>query len=167
MTRLAQADARIELLQEQLNRSGRSASHIQSQTDVDFNDSRILDLHTAAGHKVLQYWPRLRVKLTIPDIEIFTFLRVTDRQDIHLMGSLAGGPRTHQCEISTMISFIEKLYEHVTNLPVALMDLLNASSCFSRGHILTPLYDARDALEATIDLQLSALDRFTEERCPC
>lgn len=39
------------------------------------------DFHHGACHKMLQYWSRLRLRLTIPDFNILTYLQEADSRD--------------------------------------------------------------------------------------
>lgn len=111
--------------------------------EVSMEDARVPDLHTAAGHKVLQYWPRLRVKLTIPGVDPFKFLRIADRQDLSLQGSVSG--TFQNFNYSPMIQSIENLYDRIAELPIAMADLFMISPFFAREHILESLHEARNS----------------------
>lgn len=132
--RLAQAENRIELLEEQIKHS--QAPNItggQHNVEVNSQEAQLPDLHTAAGHKILQYWPRLRLKLTIPGIEPFSFLRAADREDPSLQGSVS--QIIHGFNYNALIQSLERLYENISELPIGLADLFRTSPCFAREHI--------------------------------
>ncbi|PMD33881.1 hypothetical protein L207DRAFT_535128 [Hyaloscypha variabilis F] len=156
LTRLAQAEARIELLeQERSNRNEPSTRDAHNQLQVSTDDSRIPDLHTAAGHKILQYWPRLRVKLTL-DLEPLTFLKVADEEDTYLTGLVLGAEQ--EFELLPIIRSLENLYDNLLDLPLSLIDLLKISQYFFKEHILEPLYEGRGEHQTMLDLRYCSIE---------
>jgi hypothetical protein len=157
LARLTQAEAQIELVeQERLSRvevDPVRGSHSSPQLPTD--GSRIPDLHTAAGHKILQYWPRLRVKLT-PDLEPFTFLKTADHEDKFLTSLALDAEQDF--ELLPTIQALEKLYDNLFNLPLSFVDLVKTSAHFSREHILAPFFEARLQSQATFDLRNCPLE---------
>ncbi|KAN0092135.1 hypothetical protein V8E51_017982 [Hyaloscypha variabilis] len=156
LTRLAQAEACIELLeQERSNRNEPSTQDAHNQLQVSTDDSKIPDLHTAAGHKILQYWPRLRVKLTL-DLEPLTFLKVADEEDTYLTGLVLGAEQ--EFELLPIIRSLENLYDNLLDLPLSLIDLLKTSQYFFKEHILEPLYEGRGEHQMVLDLRHCSIE---------
>ncbi|KAF4629864.1 hypothetical protein G7Y89_g8279 [Cudoniella acicularis] len=152
LSRLGSAEARIELLEERLGRYGNNGAPVAHNPLPPTSDSlRIPDLHTAAGHKILQYWPRLRVKLTIPGIEPFQFLKVADHGDLSLTNLVL--EERQEFELAPIISSLEELYERFAEIPLFIVDLLRVSPYFSREHILEPLYQAQKVHHSVLNLR--------------
>jgi hypothetical protein len=120
-----------------------SSTQAVNSLQLSADDSRIPDLHTAAGHKILQYWPRLRVKLTL-DLEPLTFLKVADYEDTFLTGLVLGAKQ--EFEIQAIVQALENFYENIFDLPLAILDLLKTSPYLSKEHILEPLYELHQSL---------------------
>jgi hypothetical protein len=141
LARLTQTEARIELLEQgRLNQADANTTPIVHRVlQFSADDSRIPDLHTAAGHKILQYWPRLRVKLTI-DLEPFTFLKTADHEDTFLTSLVLDSRQ--EFKLLPIIQSLDNLYENLSDLPLSFVDVLKASEYFSRDHILEPFYEA-------------------------
>jgi hypothetical protein len=68
-------------------------------------------------------------------------MRAADRQDASLT-NLTAEDRL-DCTLPSMIQCMENFYDNLFELPASLVDLLKTSPCFSREHILEPLYRAR------------------------
>jgi hypothetical protein len=159
LARLAQAETRIELLE---SKSASSLPDLSiSRTDyssvhLSADGSRMPDLHTAAGHKILQYWPRLRVKLTLPGIEPFTFLKAADREDTFLTGLILGAEQ--EFELLPTIQSLEAFYENLLDLPLSLVDLLETSAYFSKEHILEPLYERSRLNQSIFNLRECSIE---------
>ncbi|KAE9366820.1 hypothetical protein N431DRAFT_548543 [Stipitochalara longipes BDJ] len=99
-----------------------TSAHNSLQISTD--DSRLPDLHTAAGHKILQYWPRLRVKLTL-GLEPFTFLKAADEEDALLKGLVLAAEQ--EFELLPIIWSLENFYENLFEFPLSLVDLLKTT----------------------------------------
>jgi hypothetical protein len=74
---------------------------------------------------MLQYWSRLRVRLTLPDFEVLTYLQEVDRQDQRFTRILSSS----ECEVDPTIlprTFLElqELEHRVLQLPSSIAMIL-------------------------------------------
>lgn len=77
-----------------------------------------------------------------------------------MMGPIPGDPSTHSCDLSTVILYVEKLYENLSDLPLSVRDLLQVCSFFSRLHILQRLYEMRHADKTNVDLEVYSVEEL-------
>lgn len=142
MTRLADVEARMQALEAQSTAATHSPGLPLAlrSADGDLDYALVPDFHTAAGHKIVQYWSRLRVKLTIPKLHPFTYLKEADQADKTLI------PGAHQrdldLDLPSALSFVDKFFERTDDLPVALVELVVTSSKFTKANMLESLYRA-------------------------
>lgn len=140
LTRLAHVEARLQALEAQPTAATVSPGLPLALRSADGNLDYALvpDFHTAAGHKIVQYWSRLRVKLTIPNLHPFTYLKEADQADKTLI--LGAHQRDSDLDLPSALSFIDRFFERTDNLPIALVELVVTSSHFIKANIVESLY---------------------------
>jgi hypothetical protein len=144
LERLSHAENRILELEE---RQGRSSANVKSPVVHGWNDldscfPRVPGFHTGAACKILQYWPRLRVNLTIPGANPLVYLRVADSEDQRLVRPALKDRMLMETNPSSAIEFLDGFYNSFHELPILWVDLLMASTYFSRERILGALHNA-------------------------
>lgn len=117
---------------------------------------KIPDFHHAAAHKMFHYWSKLRVNLTIPNLEPLKFLQQVDEADTTLFGQDHDNNIPAEAPISLVIQGIESIFENIGRLPFLLRHLftyagLSNEVClevFRRHAGLSPGVDAMLAFNA-------------------
>lgn len=111
----------------------------------DPDESDIPAFHHGAGHKVLQYWPRLRVKLTMTNVNVLTFLKDLDREDAFLFRR-ANDFETFPLHVplGSAHQALTSFYEAITDLPIPLASLLMSCELFHKDRILPSLPSISD-----------------------
>ncbi|KAE8151356.1 hypothetical protein BDV25DRAFT_95835 [Aspergillus avenaceus] len=84
--RLKGLENRVDKIEEQMSSSDTSQVTVSgfnnaSKEPADTSADRIPEFHHAAGHKMLHYWSRLRVHLTIPGVDVLSFLKQAEDQE--------------------------------------------------------------------------------------
>lgn len=147
LTRLAATESHMQLLEQRLAieavRPSQGVRRALSAPDPDESD--IPAFHHGAGHKVLQYWPRLRVKLTMANVNVLTFLKDLDREDAFLFRR-ANNLETFQLQvpIASAHQALTSFYDSITDLPIPLASLLTSCELFYKDRILRPLHSISD-----------------------
>ncbi|KIX01281.1 uncharacterized protein Z518_09006 [Rhinocladiella mackenziei CBS 650.93] len=85
---------------------------------------KVPEFHHAAAHKLFHYWSKLRINLTIPDIEPLKFLKQVDEADDFLFSSHFATPVSGDMPLAEAIRAIESLFENILRLPFVLRHLL-------------------------------------------
>lgn len=85
---------------------------------------KVPEFHHAAAHKMFHYWSKLRINLTIPNVEPLTFLKQVDDADNLLFASNFESTVPAEIAISVVIRGIESLFENLDRLPFVLRHLL-------------------------------------------
>lgn len=91
-------------------------------------------LHTAAGHRILEGWPRLRVQFTIPSLDVLTYPQIADSADTGLHHSCANSSQTLDTEIATQL--LTHLYANNNAMPAPLRCLVQSTILFSKAQLL-------------------------------
>ncbi|CAK7228850.1 hypothetical protein SBRCBS47491_007049 [Sporothrix bragantina] len=102
------------------------------------------DLHTAAAFKLLTCWPRLTINMTIPQLDTQTYLTRCDQADPLLRDPAVGNAAGDAIALWQVRLTLEQLYSPVvlTQLPVAIVALLEMYSPFHRDRMLASVADA-------------------------
>jgi hypothetical protein len=145
LSRFAAIEGRIDTLEEHLSRSEESRpidALAQPQSvppAVSTSFKRIPEFHHGAGHKVLQYWSRLRVHLTIPNVNVLQFLKNAEDQDQKFTKNLP--PDTSQVVLSWSLAkdCLHCWNDITSHIPIGFSVLLESSIFFSNEHISSML----------------------------
>ncbi|KAI9729184.1 MAG: hypothetical protein M1834_007091 [Cirrosporium novae-zelandiae] len=136
---------RIETRLDNLDAHGIGDSHsspvplpstLSTTSDISPPNPHFPELHTAATFRMPQCWPRIRLCLTLPNIEPLQYLQRTEQAhpfDVDTRNSLNGSPTI---PLSSAIASVEALFE-ATDLGIDLLELLHHCSPISRNEILT------------------------------
>ncbi|KAL1969238.1 hypothetical protein VTN77DRAFT_492 [Rasamsonia byssochlamydoides] len=134
LSRLATTEGRLELLEERLlaieaerTRNGYVREEQNHRSDTLF---RIPEFHHGAGHKILQYWSRLRVKLTIPDVDVLRYLKDADNQDTRFMDILPADVVQAELPLSLASQCLRTWDETLSDLPITFVMLLRSCAFF-------------------------------------
>lgn len=136
LTRLAEIEARLQAIDQSQSDSGSVFSPKESSS---VGLPRMPDLHTAAAHKMMQYWPRLRLKMDIPRLEPLQYLRLVDDADeffYHLHAELS---KDYTIPLSRITTALENLYDQLDQLPFVFQYLFQLCSQFSQPFIAKSL----------------------------
>jgi hypothetical protein len=93
------------------------------ETSVTKNWHKVPEFHHAAAHKMFHYWSKLRVNLTIPNLEPLKFLQDVDAADKALFQQDFESHITAEIPISLVIQGIESMFENIMRLPFVLRHL--------------------------------------------
>jgi len=111
---------------------------------------RLPDFHHGAGHKMLQYWPRLRVKLTLPTVDILSFVKDAERDDsvaIACQNWTSFDDRTAFGLALTRAH--ENLQSSLTHMPLSVFTLLTYSDVFTSAAAVTHLSQYLESYQQT------------------
>lgn len=150
LSRFAAIEGRIDTLEEHLSRPEESRpidTPVQPQSVRPAASSsliRIPEFHHGAGHKVLQYWSRLRVHLTIPNVNVLQFLKNAEDQDKQFTKNLP--PDTSQAVLHWSLAndCLHCWNDITSHIPIGFSVLLESSIFFSSEHISSMLDSLSD-----------------------
>lgn len=100
------------------------------------------EFHHGASHKILQYWSRLRVNLTIPDVEVLTFLRNTEDKALFVEPTPTETMKT-TLPVSLATDCLRRWETHVSQLPVSFAMLLRTGGTWFSTDRIMALCDAQ------------------------
>ncbi|GKZ28958.1 hypothetical protein AbraIFM66950_002205 [Aspergillus brasiliensis] len=115
---LETAEARIENLENQV--LARVPTVVTNHEDYGDAAPALPRFHHGANHKILQYWSRLRVQMTLPDIDVLSYVAVAETSD------MASGPAMEARRSGSVVSFacvklaLETLDHELHQLPITL-----------------------------------------------
>lgn len=140
LSRFAAIEGRIDTLEEHLSRPEEprlidTPVQPQSAPPVSTSFKRIPEFHHGAGHKVLQYWSRLRVHLTIPNVNVLQFLKNAEDNDKQVTKNLP--PEISQVVLPWSLAndCLHCWNDITSHLPIGFSVLLESSIFFSNDHI--------------------------------
>ena len=84
---------------------------------------KVPEFHHAAAHKIFHYWSKLRINLTVPELEPLKFLRQIDDADKGLFAQDLESHIPAEIPISLVIKGIELIFEKLDQLPFVLRHL--------------------------------------------
>ncbi|KAF7167778.1 hypothetical protein CNMCM6106_003221 [Aspergillus hiratsukae] len=122
LSRLASAEARIETLENQV--PARLPKSDNPLENVGVAGYALPEFHHGANHKILQYWSRLRVQMTVPDINVLSYIKDAEAAD--MCGSRSGNPEHPGAliELSLAKQALQTLDHQLHQLPIALAMML-------------------------------------------
>jgi hypothetical protein len=139
---LAAIEDRLETLEENIPRSRLEETPVtaglvppQEDTKLSSKFHRIPEFHHGAGHKVLQYWSRLRVHLTIPNVEVLRYLKYVEDDDVQFRETLPSGSSHVQIPLSVASDCLLAWPEIISQLPISFFTILRISTFFSADRI--------------------------------
>ena len=113
----------------------RHASVGFSEEDGAFKRVPMPSFHTSASHKLYQYWPRLRINLSLDGFDPLQFQRQCDEADHSLEQNLADAAdatvRPH-----IIVEYVQRLYHQTNLVPQTIIFLLQ----------MTPTYSLQNAM---------------------
>lgn len=139
LSRLVEVETRMKALEELLRESShRAVSTLVNEASAPENGlTKPPELHTAAGCKLLQCWPHIRLNNTIPNITAHTYLSEADESDPLLLQSSSLPTSLGLWQISRAI---EELYDTgLPHLPLSISELLYHCPGLSKQTILLEL----------------------------
>jgi hypothetical protein len=170
LSRLLTTEARLELLEARLLAVEASSTRNQRGQEEQIHRPdklfRIPEFHHGAGHKVLQYWSRLRVQLTLSDVDVLCFLKDADNQDTRFFRIPPVDLIQTALPLSLASQCLRTWDEILSELPISFVMLLN-NCAFSRDGIarqeemLSDRMQNRDEGMPLSDLPLDALLFYT------
>ena len=129
LSRLARAEARIEALEKQAPVPLPEVQHL-NPPPVPVEEvggvagSLLPEFHHGANHKILQYWSRLRVQMTVPDIHVLSYIKDAEAAD--MLGSSSGHGHYSGAlfQVSLARQALQTLNTQLHRLPIALSVIL-------------------------------------------
>jgi hypothetical protein len=113
----------------------RHASVGFAEEDGAFKRVPMPSFHTSASHKLYQYWPRLRINLSLDGFDPLQFQRQCDEADHSLEQNLADAAdatvRPH-----IIVEYVQRLYHQTNLVPQTIIFLLQ----------MTPTYSLQNAM---------------------
>lgn len=111
------------------------------------------DLHTATAYKMINCWPRLRLRLTLPGVTAMTYMKASDESDTSLVK-----PSKHSIYTRIMahdvITSLEYFYGHLSELPFPLPELVLSSPLTSAGQVLASLSGREQQVDDDTGIEL-------------
>lgn len=123
LSRLASVEARIETLENQLP-AGLSQVSTNPLDDVGDVGSPLPEFHHGANHKILQYWSRLRVQMTVPGIHVLSYIKNAEAADMRSSPSGKAEQQIASIPLSLVKQALQTLDDQLHKLPIALEMLL-------------------------------------------
>jgi hypothetical protein len=100
------------------------------EEDGAFKRVPMPSFHTSASHKLYQYWPRLRINLSLDGFDPLQFQRQCDEADHSLEQNLAEAAeatvRSH-----LVVEYVQRLYHQTNLVPQTIIYLLQMTSTYS------------------------------------
>jgi hypothetical protein len=139
---LTAIEGRLETLEENITRSRPEETSVtssvllpQENRQVSSKYHRIPEFHHGAGHKVLQYWSRLRVHLTIPNVDVLRYLKYVEDDDTQFTETLPAGASHVQIPLSVASDCLHGWPGIISQLPISFYEILRISTFFSTDRI--------------------------------
>lgn len=142
LSRLASVETRLETLENQVTARLPKVSNSPLE-DVGVTGSALPEFHHGANHKILQYWSRLRVQMTIPDIHVLSYLKDAEATD--MCGSRSGNPEHPGAliQLSLVKQALQTLDDQLHKLPIALGMILTTCRIYQDKELSIGLALAR------------------------
>lgn len=138
---MAEAEARIHALEE---RNGSLLHSLTQHGQVELEHDRSADfssppnLHTASAYKMLHCWPRIRLNLTVPNLNSQNYLAECDQADTRLV-EVNNPPDLPSLMLWQVGRALEVFYDSFSTWPVYLTDLVHSYPGLSRHHVIDSL----------------------------
>lgn len=150
-------EARLDTLEKQQPLS-RQPSPQQQQSPykcVSSKPQKIPDFHHGAGHKILQYWSRLRIHLNVPNMDVLRLLEDAEKQDVKIKKPFQRLEELY-IPLSLANESLRLWSSTVNHLPISFFMLMTSGVLFSVEQFLA----LREMISSTIhsgleDLRLS------------
>ena len=159
--RLEGVEKRLDALEQVASTSGNVSDALDTSHNGD-SAPRLPAFHHGAGHKLLQYWSRVRVQLTIPDVHVLQYLREADEEDPFPQRPLEGNRSERFIPIVNAIEQLRDLHRRMDQLPISLAALLEKCELFQNSKVRARLESRLgnpDLEDSLVDLyELSVVD---------
>lgn len=146
LSRLADTERRLQMLEEQ--QTTRAAA--QPRHDPP-SIGAAPDLHTASAHQMAYSWPRIRLCLTLANVDPLQYLAQSDAEDPLLVHTAVSGDQVPHLAVFQATQALESIYQSMEHLPVELVYLFQHYDDLSQRHVLDDLNDAYPTKDAFID----------------
>jgi hypothetical protein len=124
--------------------SARHASTTSPSEDGAFKRMPMPSFHTAASHKIYQYWPRLRINLNLDGFDPLQYQRQCDESDTSLVDNLAEAAQS-TVRISIVSDYIQRMYHQTNLVPQTITFFLQMTPTFSLQTALDQLPTQRNS----------------------
>lgn len=108
----------------------RQASIASTQEDGAFRRAPMPSFHTSAAHKLYQYWPRLRINLSLDGFDPLQFQRQCDEADHNLEHNLAEAAEA-TVRPHLIVDYLQRLYHQTNLVPQTIIYLLQMTQTYS------------------------------------
>ncbi len=133
LSRLADAESRLQALEEQ--RVSGSAQAREGSESIGCPP----DLHTASAHQMVHSWPRIRLCLTLANIDPLVYLARSDAEDPLLLQTDVCGAHVPRLTVRQATDALGNIYDFADDLPVELAYLFKYYGGLGRRHVLEEL----------------------------
>ncbi|KAH8897607.1 hypothetical protein GQ53DRAFT_817898 [Thozetella sp. PMI_491] len=165
LSRLADTELRLQAIEQQL--AERELTVVTSTHKLPGPLRTPPDLHTASACKMLRGWPRIRLCLTLADVDPTTYLATTDASDPLLLETAEEAPSLVLWQVAQLL---EQFYNNMASLPVYIIFLFQIYPPLGRDAILEGLAELHPSTDGpnhgmVLDFQrltIAQLDILTE-----
>lgn len=121
------------------------------------------DLHTASAQQMLHSWPRIRLSLTLENVEPLEYLAEADAEDLLLIQA-----KVPHLTPPQVVRALENLYDSIEALPVEIIYLFRSYDGLSQRRVLNELiqmYASSDSLVGPQQLSIAQLVTISVAIC--
>ncbi|OQN99363.1 hypothetical protein B0A48_14340 [Cryoendolithus antarcticus] len=122
---------------------GSKARH--TDDDGAFQRIPMPNFHTAASHKMYQYWPRLRINLSLDGFDPLQYQRQCDEADASLVDGIADAAQS-TVRVSMVAEYVQRMYHQTNLVPQTITYFLQMTSTYSLQSALEQLPRSGDNL---------------------
>ncbi|KAF5529810.1 C6 zinc finger domain-containing protein [Fusarium mexicanum] len=147
--RLANIEARLSSLESRSTASPvstTSASLIPERDNGPLSIARLPDLHTAASHKMLDGWPRLRLHIHPLEARPLALYQAVDASDPLLTRTWGETQRLQEMPLKDILQTINQLHQRIQELPLVFTYLFTCWPEFSSDATVAPLQHLESSL---------------------
>lgn len=94
--------------------------------------------HTAAAHKLFQYWPRLQINLTLPGFNVLQYQRQSDEIEHGLLQNISDAAEA-TVRPHLIMEYIQRLYHQTQLVPQTIIYLLQMTPTYSNAAAMEQL----------------------------
>jgi hypothetical protein len=132
--RLTAIESRLSALEQRSPAEPASLATLSAGHGGTFESAHMPSFHTSAAHKMYQYWPRLRINLTLQDFDPLQFQHQASRKDTALQDGLHAAVSA-VLPVDSVRSTLRALYDDQDLLPPELACFLKLSPIFSESRV--------------------------------
>ncbi|KIV80996.1 hypothetical protein PV11_08450 [Exophiala sideris] len=135
LARLAAVEARLETFSQTTGQIPSSTTceppAVDSNSVTESDQYKIPEFHHGGNHKIMQYWSRLRVRLTLPDVNVLQYLKAADDDFSGLMDTISTSHPEAHIDANLLALHLDAFYHQISQLPIAMGVLLTHCNLFS------------------------------------